>query len=308
MSQLAYKAMTLREAVAKLVRPGSKLALGCALEGFEPFAAAHEVIRQGAGGLTLIGPISNILFDQIIAAGLVRRVIAAWVGNVSTGIGYNYRRAVEQGVPTPLEVISHSNFSISLALEAGARGLPMAVSRSPLGSDIAENSPHFKAFACPHSGERLLAVKAVKPDLTILHVQKADVYGNALAWGATGISRQAAYASKEVLITCEEIVEPEEIRGDPDRVLIPGFVTSAVCEAPWGAYPAPVQGYYDLDGPYFLEYAAATREPESAGAWLAEWVYGVKDHSEYMAKVGRARWSALRVTNPRPSQPVDYGW
>ena len=308
MSQLAYKVMTLKEATERLVQPGCTIALGCALEGFEPFAAAHEIIRRGAGDLTLIGPISNIIFDQIIASGVVSRVIAAWVGNVSTGIGYNYRRAVEEGVPVPLELIRHSNFSITLALEAGARGLPMAVSRSPLGSDIAENSPHFKMITCPHSGEKLLSVKAVNPDLTVLHVQKADVYGNALAWGAIGNSRLAAYASRDVLITCEEIVEPEEIRGDPDRVLIPGFVTSAVCEVPWGAHPAPVQGYYDLDGPYFLEYAAATRQREDALAWLDEWVYGVKNHSEYLAKVGRARWSDLRVKNPRPSQPVDYGW
>jgi glutaconate CoA-transferase subunit A len=308
MTPSVSKVKPLGQAVAELARPGMSIAMCAALEGFVPFAAAHEIIRQGIGDLTLIAPISNIAFDQFIAAGLVKSVIAAWVGNVSTGIGYNFRRAVEQGLPRPLEVINHSNFSITLALEAGARGLPMAVSRSPLGSDIVVDNPHFKQFACPHSGQKLLAIQALNPDLTILHVQRADAQGNCQSWGATGFSRQAALAGKTVLITCEEIVPTEVIRADPERTLLPGLVVSAVCEVPWGAHPAPVQGYYGLDGPWFLEYAAATRTPEGSAAWLKEWVYGVKDHPEYLAKVGRGRWSELLVKHSMPSPPVEYGW
>jgi len=302
------KVTSLSEAVGRLVRPGAALALGLGLEGFVPFAAAHEIIRQGIGDLTLIGPISNILFDQLIAAGLVRRVIAAWVGNVSTGIGYNFRRAVEEGIPHPLEVIDHSNFSISLALEAAARGLPLAVGRSPLGSDMVKNSPHFKPFTCPHSGQKLLAIKAVKPDLAVVHVQRADAGGNCQVWGATGITRQAVLAAGRVLVTCEEIVPPEVIRADPDRTLVPGFLVEAVCEVPWGAHPAPVQGYYDLDGPFFLEYAAATRRREDALAWLEEWVYALEDRGSYLDKLGRGRWRALMVRHSRPTPPVEYGW
>ncbi len=308
MTQDRSKVMELSQAVARLVRPGMSIALGCGLEGFVPFAVTHQIIRHGVGPLTLIGPISNVCFDQIIGAGLVERVIAAWVGNVSTGIAYNYRRAVEQGHPRPLEVINHSNFSISLALEAGARGLPMAVGRSPLGSDIIKDNPHFKTFTCPHSGQRLLAIKALNPDLTVVHLQKADPLGNGQCWGATGITRQAAYAAGKILITCEEIVEPEEIRADPDRTLIPGFLVEAVCEVPWGAHPAAVQGYYDLDNQHYLDYAAATRDPEGARRWLEEWVYGLEDRSQYLLKLGRERMNQLVVKHSAPSRPVEYGW
>lgn len=308
MNQASSKVKPLGQAVAELARPGMSVALCAALEGFVPFAAAHEIIRQGIGPLTLIAPISNICFDQLIAAGLVERVVAAWVGNVSTGIGYNFRRAVEEGRPRPLEVVNHSNFSITLALEAGARGLPMAVSRSPLGSDIVRDNPHFKDFTCPHSGQRLLAVKAVNPDLTILHVQRADPAGNCQAWGATGFSRQAALAARSVLITCEEIVDPEVIRADPERTLVPGLAVSAVCEVPWGAHPAPVQGYYGLDNAFFVDYAAATKTAQGSAAWLDEWVHGLQDRGQYLARLGRERWGGLMVKHSMPSAPVEYGW
>jgi glutaconate CoA-transferase subunit A len=308
MGENHHKLMTLPEAVDRLVRPGMSIALGCALEGSIPYAAAHQIIRQGSGDLTLIGPISNICFDQLIAAGLVSRIIAAWVGNVSTGSGYNYRRAVEQGQPHALEVIDHSNFSITLALEAGARGLPMAVGRSPLGSDIIRDNPHFKKFTCPHGGQTLLSIKAVKPDLTILHVQRADRAGNCQAWGASGLSRQAALAADKVLITCEEVVDGEVIRSDPDRTLLPGLAVDAVCEAPFGAHPAPVVGYYDLDNPFYLEYQYRTKKAADADDWLREWVREPADHAAYLDKVGAGRLRDLMIKHPAPSRPVEYGW
>ncbi|MCB2185990.1 MAG: CoA transferase subunit A [Deltaproteobacteria bacterium] len=295
-------------AVARLVRPGDQVVISSALEGFIPYAACHEVIRQGIGPLTLVAPISNISADQLIAAGLVEGIIAAWVGNVSTGVGYNFRRAVEEGLPRPLQMIDHTNFSITLALEAGARGLPMAVSTSPLGSDIARDNPHFRPFTCPHTGQRLLAVKALNPDVALLHVQRADPQGNCHLWGASGFTRYAAQASRRVLITCEEIVAPEVIRADPDRTMIPGLLVDAVCEVPWAGHPAPVLGYYDLDNQFFLDYAAATREPAGARAWLEEWVYGVPDRAAYLQKLGLERARGLRVSHPAPSHPVEYGW
>ena len=308
MSSSPGKVMPLKQAVARLVEPGMSIALGCALEGNIPFAVAHEIIRQNQGGLTLVGPISNICFDQMIGAGLARKVVAAWVGNVSTGIGYNFRRAVEKGLPGPLEVVNHSNFSLSLALEAGARGLPMAVGRSPLGSDLVRDNSHFKEMACPHSGEKLLAIKALNPDLAILHVQRADAQGNCHIWGAKGVSRQAALASKKTLITCEEIVPPEVIRADPDRTAVAGACVAAVCEVPWGAHPAPVQGYYGLDNEMFVDYAQRTKKPEGTSEWLAEWVHGVADRAEYLAKLGRERWEALLPVHHALSGSVDYGW
>ncbi|MCB2225285.1 MAG: hypothetical protein KQH53_01315 [Desulfarculaceae bacterium] len=308
MAKPADKVCGLDQAIERLARPGDSVALSCGLEGMIPYAAAHELIRQRIGNLTLIAPISNISFDQIIAAGLARRVVAAWVGNVSTGIGYNFRRAVEKGLPRPLEVIDHSNFSITLALEAGARGLPMAVGRSPLGSDMVKDSPHFKKMTCPHSGQELLAIKALNPDLALIHVQRADAQGNGQAWGASGFTRQAAMASKKVLLTCEELVDTEVIRRDPDRTLVPGILVDHVCEVPWGAHPAPVQGYYDLDNPFYLDYAAATRDPDQAQAWLEEWVFGLNGREDYLAKLGSARLRGLMTQHSLPSAPVEYGW
>jgi len=308
MAKPTDKVCGLDQAVARLVRPGDHVALSCSLEGMIPYAAAHEVIRQGTEPLTLIAPISNISFDQMIAAGLVERIIAAWVGNVSTGIGYNYRRAVEQGLPRPLEVIDHSNFSITLALEAGARGLPLAVGRSPLGSDMIRDNPHFKKITCPHSGQELLAIKAVNPDVALIHVQRADALGNGQAWGASGFTRQAAMASARVILTCEELVDSETIRRDPDRTLVPGLLVDAVCEVPWGAHPAPVQGYYDLDNQFYLDYAAQTRDEAGALAWLAEWVNGLSGREEYVAKLGAQRLRGLMTRHSLPSHPVEYGW
>mgnify|MGYP000088426766 CR=1 FL=1 len=308
MAKTGDKLQDLSTAISQLAKPGFSIALGLGLEGFVPFAAVHEIIRQGIGSLTLIGPISNIPFDQLVGAGLARRVIAAWVGNVSTGLGHCYRRAVEHGIPQPLEVINHSNFSVSLALEAGARGLPMAVSQSPQGSDIVKDNPHFKHITCPFSGRDLLAIKALKPDLAIIHTQKADRAGNAMCWGAVGISRQAAYAAKRVIITCEEIVPSEVIHSDPDRTLVPGFLVDAVCEVPWGAHPAPVQGYYGLDNQMYMEYSERNRDQSQAEAWFAEWIHSVKSREEYVEKLGRTRLNDLMVKHPAKSAAVDYGW
>lgn len=308
MSEGTGKIQDLASAIKRLARPGASIALGLGLEGFVPFAAVHEIMRQNIGRLTLIGPISNIPFDQLAGAGLVERVIAAWVGNVSTGLGHCYRRAVEKGFPRPLEVINHSNFSVGLALEAGARGLPMAVSQSPLGSDIVRDNPHFTQIECPFSGRKLLAVKALKPDLAIIHTQRADAQGNAMCWGAVGISRQAAYAAEHVLITCEEIVPGEVIRADPDRTLVPGFLVDAVCEVPWGAHPAPVQGYYGLDNAMYLDYSQSTRDPDQAEKWFGQWVHGVKNREEYLAKLGRGRLNNLMVKHPAKGGSVEYGW
>ena len=299
------KLMELDQAVARLVTPGISIALGCALEGFIPFAAVHEIIRQGVGQLGLIGPISNLSFDQLIGAGLVERIEAAWVGNVSTGSGYAYRRAVESGRLSPVE---HSNFSLYLALEAGARGLPMAVSRSPLGSGLARENPHITPFTCPHSGEKLLAIKAIRPDLAILHVQRSDASGNCQAWGAMGVSLAAALAAKKVLVTCEEIVEPDLIRADPDRTFLPGFRVDAVCEVPFGAHPAPVLGYYGYDHDFHLDYARASREPDGLRSWLQEWVTGPGNHRSYMAKLGVERRQGLMLKHSAPTPMVEYGW
>src|SRR5574341_274109 len=212
------KLLSLSEAVSRFVPDGSVVALGTALEALIPFAAGREIIRQRKRDLTLVGPISDILFDQLIGAGCVRRVRAAWVGNVITGSGYNFRRAVESG---SIEVEDHSNLTLALALRAGAMGVPFMPTRTALGSDLFKTNPSLKTVACPFTGETLAAVAAIVPDVAIIHVQRADEYGNAHSWGNLGVTREACLASRHVILTAEEIVSPDVISSDPNRVVTP---------------------------------------------------------------------------------------
>src|SRR3972149_415347 len=202
----ATKLMSLGEAIAEFVPDGSSVVIGAGLESCIPFAAGHEIIRQRKRHLTLVGPISDILFDQLIGAGGVAAVRAAWVGNVITGSGYNFRRAVEGG---DIEVEDHSNLTLALALRAGAMGVPFLPTRTALGSDLFKTNPSLKTISCPFTGDTLTAVAAIVPDVTIVHVQRADEYGNAHAWGNLGVTREACLASQHVVVTAGEIVSPE---------------------------------------------------------------------------------------------------
>jgi glutaconate CoA-transferase subunit A len=299
------KLLSLTDAVHRFVPDGSSVVLGTALESCIPFAAGHELIRQGKKGLTLIGPISDILFDQLIGAGCVRKVRAAWMGNVSTGSGYSIRRAVEG---RQILVEDHSNFTITLALQAAAMGVPFLPTRTALGSGLLQTNPHLHPFQCPVTGQQLLAVAAIVPDVAIVHVQRCDAKGTAHLWGSLGLTRQACLASKQVIVTAEEIVEPAVIRSDPNRVLLPAFKVSAVCHVPWGAHPAPVPGYYNRDHQAFLDYQQASRTHEAFTLWLEQIVTGVADREAYCRAVGSARLDALRLTRHAMAAPVDYGY
>ncbi|MBF6591602.1 MAG: CoA transferase subunit A [Ktedonobacterales bacterium] len=300
--------MTMAEAIARHVPDGSSVALGLALEPLIPFAAGHELIRQGRRGLTLIGPISDILFDELIGAGCVTRVIAAWVGNVSEGLGYCYRRAMERGEPCALTVEDHSNYSISLALLAGALGTPYLPMHSLLGSDIAQDHPTIREAPSPLDGRPHLLVPALRPDVAIIHAQRADAQGRAHVWGGLGVSEEAALAARGVIYTAEEIVPAEVILSDPNRVLAPALKTLAVVHAPGGAHPAPVQGYYNRDHAYYAEYHQRTGTLEGFAEWLAEQVMGVPDRAAYLERLGVARWRALAPRARRLAAPVDYGY
>jgi glutaconate CoA-transferase subunit A len=304
---LTPKVMTMAEAVRRHVPDGASVALGTALECLIPFAAAHELIRQGRRDLTLVGPISDIAFDQLIAAGCVRRIVAAWVGNVQHGSAYGFRRALEQGVPNPIEIEDHSNFSIALALEAAALGVPYLPTRSLLGSDLLAGNPRLRAAPCPFTGDPLVLVPALVPDVAILHVQRADADGNCHAWGPTGVSAAAGKASRTVIVVAEELVEPEVIRSDPNRTLLPGFRVAAVVPLPGGAHPSPVQGHYNRDHALYADWHARSATVAGATAWLDEWVREPADHAGYLAKLGRARLDRLRPRARRLAAPVDYG-
>ena len=266
------KVLPLAEALRRHVPDGASVALGTALECLIPFAAAHELIRQGRRDLTLVGPISDICFEQLIAAGCVQRVVAAWVGNVQHGAAYAFRRALEHGVPRPLEIEDHSNFSIALALEAAAQGVPYLPTRSLLGSDLLARNPRLRAAPCPFTGVPLVLVPALAPDVAILHVQRADADGNCHAWGPTGVSAAAGKASRTVIVVAEELVDRDVIRSDPNRTLVPGFLVTAVVHLPGGAHPSPVQGHYNRDHAAYADWHARSVTADGAAAWLDEWV------------------------------------
>jgi glutaconate CoA-transferase subunit A len=299
--------LPLAEALRRHVPDGASVALGTALECLIPFAAAHELIRQRRRDLTLVGPISDICFEQLIAAGCVRAIVAAWVGNVQHGSGYVFRRALEEGIPRPLTIEDHSNFSIALALEAAAQGVPYLPTRSLLGSDILARNPRLRVAACPFTGVPLVLVPALRPDVAILHVQRADAAGNCHAWGPTGVSAAAGKASRAVIIVAEELVEPGVIHSDPNRTVLPGFLVTAVVHLPGGAHPSPVQGHYNRDHAVYAEWHARSVTAEGAVAWLDEWVREPRDHAGYLAKLGAERLERLRPRTAQLAAPVDYG-
>jgi len=302
------KVMSMAEAVRRLVRPGASIALGTNLEAAIPFAAGQEIIRQQVRDLTLIGPISDLLFDMMIGGGVVKRIVAAWIGNVSTGSGYNFRRAVEKGIPRPVEVENHSNLSVSTALEAGGMGLGFGLIRSLFGTDIHKENPNILPLDCPFTGQKHLAVRALTPDLAVVHAQRADEEGNAHVWGNLGITPEAVKAARHVLVVAEEVVSRAVIRSDPNRTLIPGFKVRAVVEEPWGAHPSPLQGCYGHDDEFYLEYAVATKEFEQAESWFKEWVFGLPHRQAYLKKLGPERLAGLKVRHPAPAAPVEYGY
>lgn len=302
------KLVSMTEAIARYVPHGASIATSLALEPDIPYAAGFEIIRQQKRGLTLIGPISDVLFDQLIGAGCVEKITAAWVGNVSEGLAHCYRRATEKGIPHPLVVEEHSNFSIGLALLAAGLGSPYMPTHSLLGSDIIRQNPTFRVEASPFDGSPTLLIPAVRPDVAILHVQRSDEDGNAHLWGNLGLSEEAFLAAKDVLLVAEEIVSKEVITSDPSRVLGPSFKVRAVVHEPFGAHPSPVHGYYNRDHAFFREYHERTRTVDGFQQWLKEWVLDTPTRAAYIEKLGAERVQALRVKEHRYAAPVDYGY
>ena len=298
----------MREAVTEHVPSGAMVLLGAQMEQMIPFAAGHEIIRQGKRDLTLVGPISDILFDQLIGAGCAAKIFAAWVGNVSAGVGYCLRRAVEQGIPRPVQMVDYSNFTLALGLHAGALGVPFMPTYSAFGSDLLARNGNLREFPSPVNEEKLIAVRALRPDMTILHVQRADELGNAHLWGSLGVAVEGARAARKVIVVAEEIVAPEVIASDPNRTLVPGFLVAAVVHEPWGAHPSPVQGYYGRDHAFFTQYHEQSRELADFEEWLARWVVGVPDRRAYVEQLGACRVDELGVKEHAYSAQADFGY
>ena len=300
------KLRSMRDAIAEFVSDGSSVAMGLQLEQMIPFAAGHEIIRQKKRGLSLIGPISDILFDQLIGAGCVEKIIAAWVGNVMMGSAYNFRRAVEQD---GMKVFNMTNFTIALALQAGAMGVPFLPTKTALGSETPKGNHFFYQIFSPFTPkETLWAVRALNPDVTIVHVQRADAEGNAHCWGNFGVMIEGVRAAKRVIVVAEEIVAAEVIASDPNRTIIPGFLVNAVVECAYGAHPSPVQGYYNRDNDFFREYHEQTKTKAESDEWQRRWVYGVPDRQSYLDQLGTDRIEDLQVKQHAYAAQADFGY
>jgi glutaconate CoA-transferase subunit A len=298
------KLASLTDAVAELIRDGDRVVVGACLEQNIPFAAVYELIRQGRRDLDCVAPISDAATDMLIGAGCCSRVTGAWVGNVSGGLGHNYRRAAEQGVPQRVTTNEYSNFSLGMALMAGAYGMPYVPVRSLLGSDIAAN-PAFRRADDPFAGGPVVLVPPLRPEVAILPVQRADASGNAHHWGNAGVAQEAALAAERVILLAEEIVAPEVIASDPGRVLFPGFRVAAVVHAPAGVHPAPMTGVWKRDNAFFQDYHRRSRERDGFVAWLEEWVLSVGSHDGYREKLGE-RLAGLRIRGEALAAPANW--
>jgi len=299
------KVMSMAEAIGRFVTDGCTLVI----EGFTHlicFAAAHEIIRQGRRDLTLCRLTPDLVYDQMIAAGCARKVVFSWAGNPGAGPLYAFRRAVERGIPHPLEIEEYSHYGMVARFAAGAARLPFYPLRDYQGSDLARVNPRIRDVTCPFTGERLAAVPSLNPDVAIIHVQRADRLGNAHVWGLLGVQKEAAFASDKVIIVAEEIVDEAAIRADPNRTLIPGLIVDAVVLEPFGCHPSYAQGYYDRDNGFYVQWRDISTDTASLDTWLQEWVHGVASRAEYAEKLGD-RLQALRARE-HLSPPVNYGY
>ena len=296
------KLQDLSTAIKNNVQPGDVL-YAAGFTHLIPFAAGHEIIRQGIKDLVLSRATPDLIYDQIVAAGCARKVIFSYMGNPGVGSLRFVRGEIEAG---RLDWEEYSHFSMISRLQAGAAGLPF-MPMNPTGAGALEQAnPQYRRIIDPYSGKEVVVVPALNPDVAIVHVQRADEYGNAHIWGIIGEQKEAAFASKRVILTAEEIVSEEVIRSDPNRTLIPGFIVDAVCHVPFAAHPSYTQGYYDRDNEFYLEWDKISSTPEAVQAYLDEWVYGVRDRQEYWQKLGPQVQERLQVSS-RLSHTVDYG-
>ncbi len=297
------KVVSMRDAIARYVHDGDTVVI----EGFTHlicFAAGHEIIRQRRRDLTLCRLTPDLIYDQMIAAGCARKLVFSWAGNPGAGSLHAFRRAVE-GKGEPLELEEYSHFGMVARLSAGAARLPFWTLRNYMGTDLPEVNPQIRSVSCPYTGETLATVPALNPDLTIVHAQRADPEGNAQIWGLLGVQKEAAFASRHVIVVVEELVDESVIRADPNRTVIPGLIVDAVVVEPWGAHPSYAQGYYDRDNQFYVGWEKISRNPAALDGYLQEFVFGVKDRAEYVARCGGL--DRLRAAQ-RVCAGVNYGF
>lgn len=296
------KLCSLSEAVTQFVHNGD--CVYCA--GFThliPFAAGHEIIRQGRKNLILARATPDLIYDQMVAAGCAGKVIFSYMGNPGVGSLRVLRSEIEAG---RLEWEEYSHFGMISRLQAGASGLPFIPMNLTGATDLEKANPKYRRVTDPYSGNEVIVLPPLNPDIAIVHVQRADKAGNAHIWGIIGEQKEAAFASRHVILTAEEIVSEETIRSDPNRTLIPEFIVDAVCEVPYCAHPSYTQGYYDRDNTFYLSWDGLSESRQALDQYLNEWVFGVRDRQQYWHKLGAEVHTRLAI-QPRLSAPVDYG-
>lgn len=302
---MSDKRLTMKEAVTQFVTDGSVVAI----EGFTAFicfAAAHEIIRQGKQDLTLVRMTPDLVYDQMVAAGVARKMVFSYLGNPGVGNLHCIRRAVEKGIPQPLELEEYSHFGMVGRYIAGASKLPFFPLRSYTATDLPKANPDIKFLRNPYGEDEIAVVPPINPDVAFLHAQRADAQGNTQLWGLLGMQKEVAFAAKKVVVVVEEIVDEDIIRRDPNRTLIPGLVVDAVVVEPYGAHPSYVQGYYDRDNATYLEWDKMSRDQASTEAWLQEWVYGLPNRAAYLEKLGKERLASL-APGELWAEGVNYG-
>ncbi len=301
------KVASMRDAIATLVRDGDTVAI----EGFTHligFAAGHEIIRQRRRDLTLARLTPDLVYDQMVAAGVARKLVFSWLGNPGVGSLHAIRRRTEASTPADerLELEEYSHFGMVGRYTAGAADMPFFPLRSYADTDLPAANPLIRPITSPYGDETVYAVPPLKPDVTIVHAQRASSGGDTQVWGLTGCQKEAAFAAERVIVVVEELVDEAVIRADPNRTLIPGLIVDAVVVEPWGAHPSYAQGFYDRDNEFYLDWDAISRDPATLDAWLDEWVHGLTGRAEYVERLGAERITAL-TPGSAPSGEVDYG-
>ena len=299
------KVATMRDAVGALVGDGDTVAI----EGFThliSFAAGHEIIRQRRRDLVLARMTPDLIYDQMVAAGVARKLIFSWLGNPGVG-GLNAIRRVTEGPDSSLELEEYSHFGMVARYTAGAANLPFMPLRSYFETDLPVANPLIRPIASPYGDGTVYAVPPLKPDVTVVHAQRADAAGNTQVWGLLGCQKEAAFAADRVIVVVEELVDEAVIRADPNRTIVPGIVVDAVVVEPWGAHPSYVQGYYDRDNRFYRDWDPISRDPAATAAWLREWVYDLDGRAAYVEKLGAERLRELLPSGSAPSGVVDYG-
>ena len=296
------KICSLKEAIQQYVKDDISI-YAAGFTHLIPFAAGHEIIRQGRKNLTLARATPDLIYDQLVAAGCAKKVIFSYMGNPGVGSLRIVRAAVEAG---QVAMEEYSHFGMISRLQAGATGLPFIPMNQTAATDLEKNNPNIKRVLDPYSSQEVIVVPALNPDVAIIHTQRCDKHGNAHIWGIIGEQKEAAFAARHVILSAEEIVDESVIRSDPNRTLIPEFIVDAVCLVPYASHPSYTQGYYDRDNKFYLEWDRISESNDMVNDWLQKWVYGVKDREEYWIKLGDETHKRLQV-KPYFAAPVNYG-